>query len=159
MVGTVGYCSGYNGWFGVLLLDTPSRAMIVTILEVIVKELKGDLRGHFSKDVTQLKMCLNRVDLDLVLNDLLVKPNAARSKLRRWSSCKKQSTRVVLMDGDMHMQESASGLSSGFFISMATPISSTRAMIGNRTWQQFPKAMISASIAEVVISVCCLDDQ
>ena len=54
-------------------------------------------------------MCLEWVDLDLVLNDLLAKPNgfdgvvlATRSELKRWSSCKNQSARVVLVDGDMH---------------------------------------------------------
>ena len=67
------------------------------------------MRGHFSKDVSQLKVCLDWVDLDLVLNDLLANPNgfdsvvlAARSELRRWSSPKNQSARVVLVDGDMH---------------------------------------------------------
>ncbi len=43
--------------------------------------------------------------------------------------------------------------SSGFLIPMATPISSTRAMMGKSLRQQLPKAMISASIVEVAVLV------
>jgi hypothetical protein len=42
-------------------------------------------------------------------------------------------------------------LSSGFLILTATPILSMRAMMGKSSWQQLPKAMISASMVEVAV--------
>ena len=75
-------------------------------------------------------MCLDWVDLDLVLNDLFAKPNgfdgvvlATRSELKRWSSCKNQSARVVLVDGDMHNARVSIRAIISFFIPMVTPIS------------------------------------
>jgi len=78
-------------------------------LKQVPKEFEGDLRRHLSKDVSQLKMCLDGNDFDFLLNDLLSKPDcfngivlAARSELRRWSGCKNKCAQIVFMNSDVH---------------------------------------------------------
>jgi hypothetical protein len=123
-------------------------------LKQVLKEFENDLLRHLGKDISLLKALFNGDNFDFLLNDLLVKPDgfdgivfAARSKLRRWGSCMNQSAQLVLIVLEL------GSLSSGFLIPTATPISPTRAMMGKSSWQQLPKAIISASMVEVAVSV------
>ena len=78
-------------------------------LKQVPKEFKNDLRRHLGKDISLLKSRFDGDRFDFLLNDLLAKPDgfdgivfAARSKLRRWCSCKNQSTRIVLVNSYVH---------------------------------------------------------
>jgi hypothetical protein len=78
-------------------------------LKQVPKEFKNDPRRHLGKDISLLKSRFDGGDIDFLLSDLLAPPVgfdgvvfAARSKLRRWHSCKNQSARIVLMDSYVH---------------------------------------------------------
>ncbi len=78
-------------------------------LKQVPKEFEGYLRRHLGKDVSQLKTCVDGDDFGFLLSDLFAKPDvfngivlAARSKLRRQSSCKNKCARIVFVNSDMH---------------------------------------------------------
>jgi hypothetical protein len=82
--------------------ELPSHDLLLEIFE-------NNSRETFGKNVFQLFDCVDFVQLDISLENLLTKPNcldcailALRSKLQRQSLSQHQCSWIVFMDGDVH---------------------------------------------------------
>ncbi len=101
--------TGVNSWIGQSNSTLPLKRWLSPSLKQVQKEFKNDLRRHLGKDISLLKSRFDGGDIDFLPDYLLAKPDgfdgivfAARSKLRRWRSCKNQSARIVLVDSYVH---------------------------------------------------------
>jgi hypothetical protein len=104
-------------------------------------------------------MCLDGDDFDFFLNDIFANPDgfnglvlAARSKLRRRSSCKNKFAQIVFVNSDVH----SAGI--GVIVIWLLNTNGNTNFInegndGQGLWHQLPKAMISASMVEVAVLV------
>ncbi len=86
---------GANSWIGQSYSTLPLEWWLSPSLKQVPKKFENDLLRHLGKDISLLKSRFDGGDIDFLLNDLLAPPVgfdgvvfAARSKLRRWRSCK-----------------------------------------------------------------------
>ncbi len=132
--------------------ELPSHDLLLEIFKNILYETLGE---NFS----QLFNCVNFVQLDSSLENLLTKLNcldciilASRSKLRRQSLSQHQCSWIVFMDGDIMVVFPIWRL-------VASANKQTMLMMGNSSLQHAERAVILASIVDRAVSVCNFDCQ